>query len=202
VTNKTSAVVNVDIMAAVRDALQDETITENGVYTPCEGYAGFYEVTVDVPIPADYIKPSGTMTITENGEYDVKDYLNAVVHIAIPDGYVIPEGTKEIDTNGIYDVSDKAEVEVKVPIPDDYIKPSGTLTITTKGEHTVTEYESVNVELEPVCIPIVISTEDEMNAILENADESIVGAIYKYTGETGTYENGALYTVEEDEAKY
>jgi hypothetical protein len=41
--------------------------------------------------------------------------------------------------------------------------------------------------------PIEISTEAEMTALLETAE---IGSIYKYTGESGTYENGALYQVE------
>lgn len=46
-------------------------------------------------------------------------------------------------------------------------------------------------------LPIEIATADEMTALLSTAE---VGAIYKYTGETtDTYENGALYVVEESE---
>lgn len=44
-------------------------------------------------------------------------------------------------------------------------------------------------------LPIEVATEAEMNALLEAAE---VGSVYKYTGETGTYENGALYMVEEE----
>ena len=47
--------------------------------------------------------------------------------------------------------------------------------------------------------PIEISTEAAMNAVLEGAQ---VGAIFKYVGETtSTYENGALYVVEEEEVQ-
>ena len=43
-------------------------------------------------------------------------------------------------------------------------------------------------------LPIEISTETEMNALLTTAD---IGAVYKYVGETtDTFENGALYIVE------
>ena len=38
-----------------------------------------------------------------------------------------------------------------------------------------------------------ISTEAEMTALLETAE---IGSVYKYVGESGTYENGALYIVE------
>lgn len=40
---------------------------------------------------------------------------------------------------------------------------------------------------------IEIPTEAEMTALLSSAE---VGSIYKYTGTTGTYENGVLYVVE------
>lgn len=46
-------------------------------------------------------------------------------------------------------------------------------------------------------LPIEISTEAEMTALLESA---AVGSVYKYVGETtDTYENGVLYLVEESE---
>lgn len=51
-------------------------------------------------------------------------------------------------------------------------------------------------EIENSPLPIEVATEEEMNALLETAE---IGNIYKYTGETGTYENGALYVVEEDD---
>ncbi len=44
-------------------------------------------------------------------------------------------------------------------------------------------------------LPIEISTEAEMTALLETAE---VGAVYKYIGEsTNAYTNGSLYIVEE-----
>ena len=47
--------------------------------------------------------------------------------------------------------------------------------------------------------PIEISSESGMTDILTNATANDVGKIYKYTGETGTYENGALYVIEVSE---
>ena len=46
-------------------------------------------------------------------------------------------------------------------------------------------------------LPIAVSTEAEMTALLTSGE---IGGIYKYTGATGTYENGALYVLEEEEA--
>lgn len=44
-------------------------------------------------------------------------------------------------------------------------------------------------------LPIKVATEEEMTALLESA---AVGSVYKYTGTTGTYENGALYIITEE----
>jgi len=44
-------------------------------------------------------------------------------------------------------------------------------------------------------VPVEVATEAEMTALLETAE---IGEMYKYTGETtDTYENGAIYIVEE-----
>ncbi len=46
--------------------------------------------------------------------------------------------------------------------------------------------------------PIECATDEEMNAALEAATENSVGQLYKFTGETTeTYEQGAIYIVEE-----
>lgn len=42
-------------------------------------------------------------------------------------------------------------------------------------------------------LPIEVSTEAEMTALLTSGE---IGGVYKYTGTTGTYENGALYVLE------
>lgn len=56
-------------------------ITENGTYTAPVGVDGYSPVSVNVPIPDGYIKPSGTLEITENGEYDVSEKEKVVVDI-------------------------------------------------------------------------------------------------------------------------
>lgn len=43
-------------------------------------------------------------------------------------------------------------------------------------------------------LPVEIATEEEMMRVRETLE---VGQIVKYTGETGVYENGAIYIVEE-----
>lgn len=46
-------------------------------------------------------------------------------------------------------------------------------------------------------LPIEIATESEMTALLETAE---IGAVYKFTGTSATYETDALYIVEEVES--
>lgn len=51
---------------------------------------------------------------------------------------------------------------------------------------------------EDSAVPTEVATEAEMTALLESGE---VGGVYKYTGTTGTYENGALYVLEEEAAE-
>ena len=46
-----------------------------------------------------------------------------------------------------------------------------------------------------IALPIEVSSQAEMTALLESGE---VGGVYKYTGESGIYENGLLYILEEN----
>jgi hypothetical protein len=74
-------------------------ITANGTYTAPDGVDGYSPVNVNVPIPDGYIKPSGTLDITENGTYDVAEKASAVV--SIPEKEIVLQD-KTIEVNGIY----------------------------------------------------------------------------------------------------
>lgn len=56
-------------------------VTANGTYNAPSGTDGYNPVVVNVPIPAGYIKPSGTVEITENGTHDVTNYASVEVNV-------------------------------------------------------------------------------------------------------------------------
>lgn len=68
--------------------LQEKSVTPTEStqnVTPDSGYDGLSKVIVN-PIPSEYIVPSGTKSITENGTHDVKDYASVSVNVASSGG--------------------------------------------------------------------------------------------------------------------
>lgn len=100
--------------AVAEPIIQPLEITNNGTYTAPEGVDGYSPISVNVPIPNGYIKPSGTKEITENGTHDAKAYESVSVNVPIPEGYIQPNGTLDVTENGTFDVTDKASVNVNV----------------------------------------------------------------------------------------
>ena len=105
------------------DSGEAEIVLQSKTVTPSEStqeivadesYTALEKVTVEA-IPSEYIVPSGTKSIAENGTHEVKAYEFAEVNVPIPDGYIVPSGVLEIATNGEHDVTEYASVNVNVP---------------------------------------------------------------------------------------
>lgn len=66
--------------SAIPETVSQEIVSD-------EGYDGLSKVTV-VAISPEYVKPTGTKNITENGQHDVKEY--ARVDVNVQSGTVLP----------------------------------------------------------------------------------------------------------------
>ena len=65
-------------------------------------------------------EPTGTITITNNGIFDVHDYAEADVDVPA----ITPTGTMSITENGTYDVANYAEVSVDVDVTVNFNLPA------------------------------------------------------------------------------
>ena len=81
------------------------SVTENGTYTAHNGVDGYSPVTVNVPVPDGYIKPSGELEVTENGIFDVTDKASVNVNVSI--------GTTEIWT---FTMEDGTEIKKELVV--------------------------------------------------------------------------------------
>jgi hypothetical protein len=159
------------------------------------------------------VKPSGIKTITENGDYDVSNYAWASVNVEPElrerdilgkwvDGEIFVYEFKE---NGIFLLNGFEGTytilgnTIQVSLTDN----EGTLTfvftynrdadtLVSVGDDGL-EYVSTRV---PVIagLPIEATTDTEMtNALVEDN----LGKVYKFTGTSDTYDNNAIYIIEE-----
>lgn len=80
---------------AAEPVIEPLEVTENGTYAAPDGVDGYSPVTVNVPVPEGYVRPSGTLNITENGEYDVTEKTGVVVSVESVD-YAPSSRTYEI----------------------------------------------------------------------------------------------------------
>ena len=84
---------------------QDINVTENGTYTANEGYTGLGTVEVQVPNPS-----TGTLSIVENGSYNVTEYATAEVNVPTGGGATTKYGVSidnllgNVDADGMLSV--------------------------------------------------------------------------------------------------
>ena len=95
----------------VLESLTATPTTSTQTFLPSIDIDGWNRVTVN-PIPSQYIIPSGSTSITQNGTFDISDY--ASVNVNVPG--IVPSGTLNITTNGSHDVTTYVTANVNVPI--------------------------------------------------------------------------------------
>lgn len=87
-------------------------------FTPGTGFAGFDTVKV-APIPSEYVKPTGTLEVTENGTQDVTNYKNVNVNVE-PNleqktVTITENGTTEVTPTSGKDGISKVTINTNVP---------------------------------------------------------------------------------------
>lgn len=95
-TEESYCIWNIDVVPE----LYNTTITprnEEQIIVPEEGYAGINQILV-APIPNNYIAPTGTKMIAENGTHDVREFEFAEVNVVpkLQDKTVTPSWSEQI----------------------------------------------------------------------------------------------------------
>lgn len=168
--------------------------------TPDDGYA-LSKVTVEA-IPIDYVIPSGTKEIYNNGTHYIGQYNAVEVYVPVPNGYLIPSGTLGIIENGTYDVGKFATVNVHVTSEasvDGVTVDGTTIKVDTDSYERIEVGQSGDDETGTVAIcggyvPVELADEDSSVSV-ENLEPSNIKSGVTILGVTGTLETEpTIYT--------
>lgn len=188
--------------------LGETIITENGEHYPGKNYDGFYKVTVKVVAEPEEVKLQ-EKTVAKNGEVTADSGYDGLSKVAVNvPGEVLPEFSEVEGFDVFLDEADEGTITVGYSTPQDVklSAPSGSASASRLASVDDDNFIPSNIkkgvsifgltgayEAEDTALPTEVSTEAEMTALLTSGT---IGGVYKYTGVTGTYENGALYVLE------
>ena len=149
-------------------------VFENGDYNAPNGVDGFNPIKVNVPIPDGFIKPEGTIDITQDGEWDVRNFEKANVNasgavgeqlVALIDGTITEISNGAVTNIQPYSFYQRRSL-VSASFPN----------VTTLGDHAFSSCS----KLTSVNIPKLktVSASAFASSMLENIDLPEVKSIY------------------------
>lgn len=144
----------------VQPTLQSKSATpteQAQTILPDTGYDGLESVNI-ARIPTEYIVPTGTKNISQNGTESVREYDSVNVNVVptLQDKTIVPtKQTQTATADSGYDGLDTVQVD---PIPSEYIVPQGKTTITQNGTVNVSQYAEAEVSVSAAAQLVLLDT--------------------------------------------